>query len=306
MPAVAWFNPLDAVLGRTLGDLEGPLAAYGSWFGQPDGSSAEERVLRSLRESRLLARRLSQLQVRNNESFDGALVHVRRTAAPLSVGTLEIHLLGPHQSDVERSRAEWGVWLQEVGEAPLQMIARQAAPGATSALRASPSAVAVQPGERRPSGVPAIPSHILLVKEGASSVLLAGQATADEVLRGLASQGWTDSNGLARVSALDVPARAGARFGHGEFFKRVIADDYIVQGDTAMLAAAPEVIESLFAARAGSAFRLWIAATTHDETTERAAAVRALQQLVKDHAKANREATCTLLGARAASLEFPI
>ncbi|MGE5768763.1 MAG: hypothetical protein ACM32G_00505 [Betaproteobacteria bacterium] len=314
-----WCNSVQEILGATTTALQEQLAIYARWRGRADGSSATERLVASLHESRTLTRRLVQLRIPLNSEFDGGLIYARKSFKPLAVGPMQVHIIGPLPVDVERSRADWRRWFQVTLQAQERLLGEprptaSSAFGAVAPVRQASSLMFDPELPSRLPTIPSLPSLILLVKERDSSMLMTGDATADDVVKGLAAQGWFDSGEHARVDVLQIPSRGSAQLARGELFGRVVADHYVFAGSGAMANTSPEAIEALFAARLreamkpdGRPFALWFACNSASARPEQRADIEALQSLVERHVKASRgNATCTFMPAGAAALQIMI
>src|SRR4051812_3561574 len=115
---------------------------------------------------------------------------------------LAVTIVGPSGTILERLRKEWLTWLaaHRGRGAP-----RGGVTSAGAAAAAQATAVAAD------SSVPNLSSIALLVELGARSILLTGDARADQVLDGMGEAGVLDADGRRHVSILKMPHHGSIR-----------------------------------------------------------------------------------------------
>src|SRR4051812_1176846 len=134
---------------------------------------------------------------------------------------LSVTVVGPSAAILARLRTEWLAWLAAHRGRGERRGPGGAAPEVTAAA-ADVAAVAAD------SSVPNLSSIALLVELGARSVLLTGDARADQVLDGMAEAGVLDAAGRRHVSILKMPHHGSIRNISAEFLAAVTADTYVI------------------------------------------------------------------------------
>jgi len=71
----------------------------------------------------------------------------------------------------------------------------------------------------------------MLVELGGRSILLTGDARADQVFDGMAEAGVLDGDGRRHVSVLKMPHHGSIRNVTADFLQRVTADTYVISAD---------------------------------------------------------------------------
>jgi len=249
-PAVKdiWHNAFHELIPENQGEIADLLAASASIL---SGASAvelkgiatqQQELVQSIPEAIRVSRRVSkeQLNIPLNRHFNGKLAFVREDEnppAPASFGALDIRVIGPFDSDLDRLRKDWNGWLKDNKEslAKLQKKAKRDAErlGTNEAiallnLRLSQ---AEDLGKRSKVTPPNLASLMLLVEENGNTVLLTGDGHADDILKGLAFHQKLDAEGRIHVNVLKVQHH-GAEFNIDEnFVSKVTADHYIFCGN---------------------------------------------------------------------------
>jgi hypothetical protein len=132
---------------------------------------------------------------------------------PPRLDPLQVTVVGPSPSILDRLRTQWLGWL-----------ARHHGRGvAGDAVRTA--AVALD------SSVPNLSSIVLLVELEGRSILLTGDARADQVLEGMQEAGTLDADGRRHVSILKVPHHGSIRNITADFLRAVTADTYVISAD---------------------------------------------------------------------------
>jgi hypothetical protein len=134
---------------------------------------------------------------------------------------LAVTVVGPSAAILDRLRTEWLSWLAAHRGAG----ARREAGTAAAAGPAQVAAVAAD------GSVPNLSSIALLVELGRRSVLLTGDARADQVLEGMGEAGVLDPAGRRHVSILKMPHHGSIRNVSPEFLAAVTADSYVISAD---------------------------------------------------------------------------
>jgi beta-lactamase superfamily II metal-dependent hydrolase len=134
---------------------------------------------------------------------------------------LAVTVVGPSAAILDRLRKEWLAWLaaHREREAPDDP--------ATAAAAAAARAAAVAAD----GSVPNLSSIALLVELGGRSILLTGDARADQVLEGMGEAGVLDAAGRRHVSILKMPHHGSIRNVSPAFLAAVTADTYVISAD---------------------------------------------------------------------------
>ena len=134
---------------------------------------------------------------------------------------LAVTVVGPSASILDRLRKEWLAWRAAHR-------ARGARRGRVTAAAAAAAQVAAAAAD---SSVPNLSSIALLVELGGRSILLTGDARADQVLEGMAEAGVLDATGRRHVSILKMPHHGSIRNVSPAFLAAVSADTYVISAD---------------------------------------------------------------------------
>ncbi len=94
-------------------------------------------------------------------------------------------------------------------------------------------------------------SIVLMLEVGGKSMLLPADARSDTLLAALAQAGYTDAEGAMEVDLLALPHQGSDRNVSVDFFRRVKARHYVVQGEGRHGNPEVETFEMLFEARQG-------------------------------------------------------
>ena len=176
------------------------------------------RVLRGVGEGDALRADALALRIGSQPFTDGRLL------ADGGRGTmfdgLAVTVVGPSGKILERLRKEWMAWL---AKHPKRIAAGQRS--AAAAAAAQGAAVAAD------GSVPNLSSIALLVELGRRSILLTGDARADQVLEGMGEAGVLDAAGRRHVSILKMPHHGSIRNVSPAFLAAVTADTYVISAD---------------------------------------------------------------------------
>ena len=132
---------------------------------------------------------------------------------PRGLDPLDVTVVGPSRSILDKLRKQWLGWLarhQRTGVAP---------------AAARTTSVALD------QSVPNLSSIALLVELDGRSLLLTGDARADQVLEGMQEAGVLDDGGRRHVSILKVPHHGSIRNITADFLRAVTADTYVISAD---------------------------------------------------------------------------
>ncbi len=169
-------------------------------------------VLRGVGEGDALRAAALALGIPLDAGFPGGQVLVG-TRPSLGLEPLAVTVVGPSRTILDRLRTQWLGWLarhRRVGVAPAE--------GRRSAVALDRS-------------VPNLASIVLLVELQGRSILLTGDARADQVFDGMAEAGVLDGDGRRHVSVLKMPHHGSIRNVTADFLQRVTADTYVISAD---------------------------------------------------------------------------
>jgi hypothetical protein len=144
-----------------------------------------------------------------NDGFAEGLVAVD-DCPPIHLAGSTIHIVGPTREILGDLREEWTEWLR-----------RRTGPGVRDAAAAIDA----------DRSVPNISSITMLVESGTRTILLTGDARADDVLAGLGAAGLLDGDGRRHVSILKLPHHGSARNIDEAFLRSLTADVYVISAD---------------------------------------------------------------------------
>ena len=177
------------------------------------------------------------------------LMMVRRRQRAIPLGAFEITIIGPTAWELEKLREGWNNWLRRSEdrvreiEGEVRRRVEAFANGHGVALREWEGVEGF-----RGVTVPNIASLVLLVREGAKTILLTGDAQHDILLDQLGEAGLL-RDGYLHVDVLKVQHHGSENNMSPEFARTVTADHYLFCGDGQSGNPEPEVIEQIFASR---------------------------------------------------------
>jgi hypothetical protein len=262
-----WHNGLFRLLGDELGEVtEGLLETVATLL----AGSADERTRDRAAElddlatgelsSMELSRRLSteQLGIPLNPRSGGGLMK-RGDAGPapgehVTLGALEIFLLGPSDDDVEKLRSSWTAWIAEnrdnLEDLHRRMLDDEEHLGTLGPRQVANPLLEAALGQGLAGVTPAnLASLMLLVESGARRVLLTGDGVSAEILEGLERHGRLDASGRVHVDVLKVQHHGALANVTEDFVGRVTADHYVFCGNGAHHNPEIEVVEAFATAR---------------------------------------------------------
>ncbi|MGH7347754.1 MAG: hypothetical protein ACREK4_22805, partial [Candidatus Rokuibacteriota bacterium] len=263
-----WHNGLFRLVGDDIAPMvESVLASVATVLaGSPDErlrdlASELDDLATGERASMELSRRLSpdQLGIPLNPPTDGLLMKREATgpltaAEKVTLGSLKIFLLGPSQDDIDKLRVSWLKWIDDnqiaIEKLQAEMLADEERLGTLSPrIVANPMLdQALWEGLSKVTEAN-LASLMLLVEEGALSVLLTGDGVSSEILAGLERHGKLDTDGRIHVNVLKVQHHGALANVETDFVKRVTADHYVFCGNGAHHNPEVEVVEAFANAR---------------------------------------------------------
>ena len=199
-----WFNSFDHLTGA------GVDSGFVSASAQRPLSLAQvrarvgtraARIVASVPQGRTVAERAEQLGLDGNPPFNGLVMRKRQPRTVKFDGGLQLTVLGPDRDRIDDLREEWGA----------------AASDRTSLAYVDDS-------------VPNLSSIVVIATAARKTMLLTGDARGDDILAGLQAAGRL-RNGRAKFHLLKLPHHGSDRNVETDFFRRVVADHYVMSGD---------------------------------------------------------------------------
>ena len=208
-----------------------------------------------------LTRRLSteQLGIPLNPRSKGKLLKrsasgAAKASEAVTLGSIEIKLLGPSQDDIDQLREKWKKFLAE-SEAKVQQLHADLLDEERNLGTLSPRIVA-NPlldqalGEGLSQVTEAnLASIMLFVQEGQATALMTGDGVSSEILDGLKRHRQLDTTGRIHVNLLKVQHHGAKANVDDTFVRSVTADHYLFCGNGAHTNPELEVVEAFATAR---------------------------------------------------------
>jgi hypothetical protein len=249
-------NAFHDQIGKNSGEVESMLAAVAGTLMASDTRAAIEiglayqKLSTSVAEALRVSQRIKpgQLNIPLNAPAGGRLMMVRDDMAPIALGTISLHIIGPFAADVEALKKEWVTWLREHQEMVRKIRTQGKADGAgmgtssvaaliapmvtaAEALSRDEIALAKRLGLRAKVTTPNLASLMFLAEERGKTILLTGDGHRDDILKGLAHHGRLDAAGRIHVDTLKVQHHGSEHNIDKDFCDRVTADNYVFCGN---------------------------------------------------------------------------
>ncbi|HEX8573671.1 MAG TPA: MBL fold metallo-hydrolase [Allosphingosinicella sp.] len=176
-----------------------------------------------------------QLDIPLNPDFKGELM-TARPGKPIRLGTIDITVLGPTETELEELRKEWIDYLTDKAAYIEKMRKRhkrdvESLPAGTSPAELASLSHAFAKTIEKDVTPPNLASLVLLVEEAGKRILLTGDAGDVSLIRYLDEAGLFDSEGRIEVDVLKVPHHGAKNSYSDEFARRVRASHLIFCGD---------------------------------------------------------------------------
>jgi beta-lactamase superfamily II metal-dependent hydrolase len=278
-PAVErlWHNAFHDQVEDNAGAIEDALAASAAILegaAELSGAARLQRdVATSIKEGIELSKRVDPklLGIPVNREFGDKLAMVRDEPQRIDVGSIQFTVIGPFEEDLEKLRKDWNKWVAENGPEIKRLrekMERDAARLATGDVGEFRDAVVERAlelaaseasglGDRNSVTVPNLASLMLLAKEDGKRVLLTGDGSHVDILKGLEAAGELDGDGRMHVDVLKIQHHGSEHNIDEDFCKRVTADHYVwcANGDDEN----PDerAVQAVLDARAGESYKLW-------------------------------------------------
>jgi hypothetical protein len=279
-----WHNAFHDQLNKNVGEVGDMLAASaailsGSEIGEiKELASRQAELVTSISEALQLSRRVSpeQLGIKLNHPAGGKLIMVRDTpGAPIKLGGMKIHVIGPFDADLKELRKEWNEWLRNNKDKVKKIQTSAAADASAFSVREiadllGPKLAQAQElevgfkdllgkskkklGVRKKVTTPNLASLMLYVEEGKKTLLMTGDGHHADILKGLAHIGKLDAKtGGIHVDVLKVQHHGSEHNVDLAFCQKVTADHYIFTGNGEHENPDLDVLKAVAASRFGSA-----------------------------------------------------
>ncbi|HEU0078687.1 MAG TPA: hypothetical protein VFQ76_13630 [Longimicrobiaceae bacterium] len=214
-----WHNAFDDVIGRAAAASTASVAGV-------QGASVEELpaklpvkhqaqlVLQSVNQGRRLRDNITALGREGNLPF-GGLVAQDHPENPVDMDAgLTFTIVGPAQAEIDALETDWDEHLKK----------KQAKAGEPQSME---SVVADYLDESSYN----LSSIVVMAEMDGKRMLLTGDARGDHVLLGLETRKYLEPGGTMKVDVLKLPHHGSERNVHPDFFRRVLADHYVVSAD---------------------------------------------------------------------------
>ena len=176
----------------------------------------------------------SQLKIPLNVQFNGQLIMSRSPAKrEARIGKMNIFVIGPLPSEVERVRDEWNLWLRANKDRIRNL--KKAAEGDARSIGNSAARLADllaarvdELGNRGKVTARNLASVMVLLEEGKKKVLLTGDGHWEDILKGLEHHKMFDANGRFHLDVLKVQHHGSENNYKVDMAERITADHYCV------------------------------------------------------------------------------
>lgn len=265
-----WHNAFHEQLGANSGRIRSQLAATARVLrGFSSGKLGEladgyQELASSMADAIEVTKRVGskQLKIPVNKPANNKVMLRPRTRSTLSLGGMTFQILGPSEADLEKLRDEWTKWLKEHStEQHLNRIRRRhrrdqeaLASSSLEGLQAARTLMGNALGTRTAVTTQNLASLMFLVEENGKTLLLTGDGHGEDILAGLKHFrriGRHDDDSL-HVNLLKIPHHGAEHNTDEQFYRKVIADDYIFCGDGAHHNPDLEILEAIAKSRIGS------------------------------------------------------
>lgn len=170
-----------------------------------------ELAFLSIAQGNTLMRSAMILGIPVNEVVNSKVLSANTLPTPLTMDNITLTIIGPNEENLKKLEEEWKDWIQK-NEAKIMM--------------SDPEILA-----NADKSVPNLSSIMFLMESSGKTILFTGDGRGDFILEGLEKKGLMNEEGRIHVDVFKVPHHGSIRNATEEFFKRVIADRYILSGD---------------------------------------------------------------------------
>jgi hypothetical protein len=211
-----WLNSFDDIIGNQGAELFSRVEAAARRNeavpgGQPVSPSSLA-VAASVGQGRTLRDHANKLALEVNRPFRGMVAAGAATnsARVELAGGLSLTVMAPTLARLEALQQEWDKELRRLGVRPAELLARAA--------------------ELLDTSITNLASIVVLAELGGRTILLTGDARADDIVDGLRGAGLL-AGGAIHVDVLKLPHHGSQRSVDAAFFRTVTADHYVVSGN---------------------------------------------------------------------------
>lgn len=270
-PKNIWHNAFHDQVPQNAGEITEMLAASAAVLAGAtlkknlDVAAWHRELATSMTQAANISRRIGnkQLKIKLNPQYGGKLMVLKNSAAPpapIKIGTMKWHIIGPAEKHLKKLRDEWNKWLGTVkGQDAIGKVKAQAAKDeknlgnsamevvglinrttleanllAEAFLNSEFALKATDTESRDGVTTPNLASLIFMVEETiggvTKQVLMTGDAHWRDIIDGLEIQKKFDAQGNLHVDVLKVQHHGATANVKPEFLKRVTADHYIFCG----------------------------------------------------------------------------
>lgn len=247
MPAIKeiWHNAFSDVLKENAGPVERLLAQSSLVLGLSSNAKLQTLALEhhefaySVAEAIQVSQRVSasQLKIPLNTQFNGHLIMTRaRAKREARIGKINVFVIGPLPSEVERVRAEWNAWLRK-NQDRIRKLKKEAEADARSIGNSADriadllAARVDELGNRDDVTAPNLASVMVLLEEGKKKVLLTGDGHWEDILKGLEHHKKFDARGKLHIDVLKIQHHGSEHNHKADMAERVTADNYVFCGN---------------------------------------------------------------------------
>jgi hypothetical protein len=265
-----WYNAFSAALPNVNGKFETTLVRVATALAAASGSDvmrqaalATRELVASVGDGIQLNNRLDKRQLGYplNPEFGGDLMQIESDGAdvpaPLPIGSMRFHVIGPFREDLEKFARYWQEWIEK-NTAELKRLEegrrddeRDLLPNEFERLHGRLNALAARLGDRGQVTPPNLASLMFLVEEKGRSILLTGDGHGQDILRGLERQGKLNADGGIHVNVLKVQHHGSENNLDEEFCRRVTAKNYVFCANGAHENPDLKVLEAIVESRIG-------------------------------------------------------
>jgi beta-lactamase superfamily II metal-dependent hydrolase len=202
-----WFNSFESLVDANAGFVSAARSRKLATAAKGRIGGAAVSIIASVRQGNQVARLATQLGLEDNQPLGGLVVSPRRSAKTIKVTPqLSLTIIGPNRDRVDRLRDEWAE------------IAAAADTGPTALAYVDES-------------VANLSSIVVLARSVGKTMLLTGDARGDDILSGLRAARALDPSGRVHLDLLKLPHHGSDRNVDTDFFRAVIADNYVISGN---------------------------------------------------------------------------
>lgn len=178
-----------------------------------------------------------QLNIPLNPEFGGDFV-VRKAGAPnIGLGDFNIRVLGPTKRELDELEVVWDKWLDDKADF-LKTLQRRHDRDAGRLISNTPQDIldaarqaALTLAGNQNVTPPNLASIIMLVRDGADSILLTGDADDTSIIEGLKKAGELNASNQVSVTTFKIPHHGAHNSYSDELARTVLAKNYVFCGN---------------------------------------------------------------------------